>query len=139
MQLISHPSHLDAFPQDALAGFIIKRFKQVVEDSGGETLPTIILVKPFHDITGPDYAFIGNRGLLSDAYEQAEPGDAAFVRPYEFVSYWPELGLFELLFLQHGEDGYWILIPENIASSNPKLKWVLLDESQGGIRPVQPL
>jgi hypothetical protein len=49
------------------------------------------------------------------------------------------LKLHELLFLQHGEDGYWILIPEEIVEVYPDLKWVLTDESQGGLVEPQPL
>ena len=139
MQLITHKSHLSQLPHDKLAEFIIKRFEQIVEDSNGETIPTIILVKPTDDVVGSNFAFVGNRGLLSDAYEQAELGDAAFVRPYEWVSYHPELKLYELLLLLNGEDGYWILIPEAIAENHPDLKWVLTAESLGGLSEPQPL
>ncbi len=57
--------------QDKLSDFIFKRFEQLAEDT--DIPPTIILVKPSDDITGPDYAFIGNRGLLS---EESAPGAA---------------------------------------------------------------
>jgi len=53
----------------------------------------IILVKPEDDITGPDYTFLGNRGLLLDSYEESSSGDPAFVRPCEWVSHWSDLGV----------------------------------------------
>ena len=57
--------------------------------------PVFILVEPDEDIIGRDYAYIGNRGLLSDLYEQTKPGEAAVIRPYEWVSHVPKLQLFE--------------------------------------------
>ncbi|MCP4125397.1 MAG: hypothetical protein GY751_26990, partial [Bacteroidetes bacterium] len=50
-----------------------------------------------------------------------------------------DLKLYELLFLVCGEDGYWILIPEDIVEKHPDLKWVLTDESLGGLSDPQPL
>lgn len=135
MQLITHQNHItDAIP-DALINFIIKRFQSLAEEAEGVP-PIIILVKPDDDITGPDYTFIGNLGLLSDLFEESAPGEAGFVRPYEWVSYWPDLKLYELLFLQHSEDGYWILIPEQIVEAHPDLEWVL---TAGGLSEPQPL
>jgi hypothetical protein len=81
MRLITHQSHLDQLTQDKLSEFVIKRFEQLAEDT--DIPPTIILVKPNDDMTGPDYAFIGNRGLLSDLLEESVPDEAGFVRPYE--------------------------------------------------------
>ena len=67
MQLITHQNHItDAIP-DALINFIIKRFQSLAEEAEGVP-PIIILVKPDDDITGPDYTFIGNLGLLSDLF-----------------------------------------------------------------------
>jgi len=139
MQLITHQSHLDKLPQDQLTEFIIKRFEQIVEESDGEVLPTIILVKPDDDITGPDYFFVGCDGLLSDLSEKHKPREIGFVRPYEQISRHEEIGLFELLLLQHSEIGYWILIPEAIVEKHPELKWVLTADELGGLSPPQPL
>jgi hypothetical protein len=77
-------------------------------------------------------------GLLSDLFEEHEPGHTEFSRPYEWVSHLPELRLYEALLLVNGEDGYWILIPEEIVEAHPDLKWVLTDESQGGLSDPQP-
>ena len=98
MQLITHQSHLSHLPQDTLAEFIIKRFEQLTEDT--DVPPTIILVNLDDDISGPDYAFVGCNGLLSDLLEEHNPREVGFNRPYEWVSYHPDLGLYELLFLR---------------------------------------
>ena len=137
MKRISHPSHVNALPDSPQKTFITARFHQQSEET--DVPPIIIQVEPTDDITGPDYAFIGNRGLLSDLYVEHEPQQQGFVRPYEWVSHWPDLKLYELLFLQNYDDGYWILIPEAIVEAHPNLKWVLTDESQGGLSEPQPL
>ncbi|MCK4708827.1 MAG: hypothetical protein KAU21_09435 [Gammaproteobacteria bacterium] len=85
MRLITHPNHINKAIPDELLDFIIKRFQQLAEET--DAPPIIILVKPDDDITGPDYAFIGNWGLLSDLYEEHEPEQKGFVRPFEWVSY----------------------------------------------------
>ena len=138
MYRISHRKHItpESIPGE-LTEFIIKRFNQLAEDT--DVPPNIILVEPTDDITGPDYAFIGNRGLLSDVYEPAEPGDPAFTRPYEWVSHWPELNLYEALLLNNGEDGYWILIPEEVVEAHPDLRWVLTVPELGGLPDPQPI
>lgn len=100
--------------------------------------PNIILVEAVDDITGPDYAFVGPRGLLSDLFEEQAPGHPEFSRPYEWVSHLQSLQLYEVLLLVGNEDGYWILIPEAVVEANPDLKWVLTDESQGGLSDACP-
>jgi hypothetical protein len=42
------------------------------------------------------------------------------------------------MYLINGEDGYWIMIPEEIVEANPELKWILTDISQGGLSLPQP-
>jgi len=54
-------------------------------------------------------------------------------------SHLPELRLFEALYLVDGEDGYWLMIPEDVVEAHPDLKWVLIDESLGGLSEPQPL
>jgi hypothetical protein len=44
-----------------------------------------------------------------------------------------------MLLLLNGEDGYLILIPEAVVEAHPDLKWILTDESQGGLSDPQPL
>ena len=137
MNRISHPNHINKTIPDELLKFIIKRFESIAQDT--DVPPIIILVKPDDNITGPDYAFIGNQGLLSDLYEEFEPQQEGFIRPFEWVSYHEDLRLYELLFLVGGEDGFWIVITEEIVEMHPDLKWVLTDDSLGGLSPSQPL
>ena len=122
---ISHHSHIDALPDSPFKTFITKRYQQQSEET--DIPPIILLVEPADDITGPDFAFIGNRGLLSDLYEEHASGEPGFIRPFEHCGYWPDLKLYELLFLQNYDDGYWLLIPEAIVESHPDLKWVLTE------------
>jgi hypothetical protein len=137
MRLITHSSHLDTLSASDLKTHIRKRFDQLSEDT--DVPPNIVLVEDADDITGPDYAFIGNRGLLSDLFVEHAPGHPEFSRPYEWVSHLPELRLYEALLLINNEDGYWIIISEAVVELHPDLKWVLTDESQGGLSDPQPL
>lgn len=137
MHLITHRKHITPDIPVDLTEFIIKRFEQLAEET--DVPPIIILVELGDDIKGSDYAFIGNQGLLSDAYEEHTPGEAGFIRPYEWVSYWPDLQLYEILFLRNYDDGHFILISTENVNKHPDLKWVLTDESQGGLSEPQPL
>ena len=137
MQLITHRTHLDALPASSLKSHITARFDQLSEDT--DVPPNIVLVEDNDDITGPGYAFVGPRGLLSDLFEEHEPGHPEFAKPYEWASHLPGLRLYEALLLINGEDGYLIIIPESIVEAHPDLKWVLTDESQGGLSEPQPL
>jgi hypothetical protein len=135
MQLITHRSHLDALPASDLKIHIQVRFDQLCEDT--DAPPNIVLVEATDDVTGSDYAFIGNRGLLSDLFEEHVPGHPEFVRPFEHVS--RISSLYEVLLLVNNEDGYWIIIPEVVIEAHPDLHWVLTSEEQGGLSPPQPL
>jgi hypothetical protein len=137
MRLITHESHLDALPASDLKTHITARFAQLSEDT--DVPPNIVLVEANDDVTGPDYAFVGPDGLLSDLFEEHRPGHAEFNRPFEWASYLPSLYLYEVLLLVNNEDGYWILISEDIVDSHSDLHWVLTDESQGGLSDPQPL
>jgi hypothetical protein len=139
MQLFTHRSHLDALPESPLKKHIIARYDDLVETED-DIPPIFIIVEDSDAITGPDYAFIGNRGLLTDLFGEHEPGHPEFARPYEWASYLPPLKLYEVLLLTaSGEDGYLILIPEAVVEAQPDLKWVLTDEHQGGLSDPQPL
>jgi hypothetical protein len=122
MQLITHQSHLDALPASS-------------EDT--DVPPNIILVEDGDDITGPDYAFAGSQGLLSDLFDEHPPGHPEFARLYEHAS--RISSLYEVLLLINNEDGYWIMIPEAVVDAHPDLKWVLTEESQGGLSNPQPM
>ena len=133
MQLITHPNHIQRLPDSPLRKHIRNRFRQLSEET--DIPPIIILVEPNDDFTGQDYAFIGPRGLLTDLWESREPGHPEFVSPYEWVSHLPDLKLYELLFLVCGEDGYWILIPEDTVDSNPTLKRALTTQDLSAPQP----
>jgi len=137
VQLITHQSHLDRLPASPVTTHIQNRFNQLSEDT--DVPPNIILVEATDDITGPGYAFVGPRGLLSDLFEEHAPGHPEFSRPYEWVSYLPALNIYEMLLLVNGEDGYLIFVPEAIVEAHPDLKWVLTSEEAGGLSPPQPL
>ena len=137
VQLITPQSHIDQLPASPLKIHIQARFDQLSEDT--DVPPNLVLVEDNDDITGPDYAFVGNNGLLSDLYEEFSPGETGFVRPFEWVSYLPSLQLYEALLLVNNEDGYWILIPETVVDSHPDLHWVLTAEELGGLSEPQPL
>jgi hypothetical protein len=137
MQLITHRSHLDELPESPLKTHITTRFDQLSEDT--DVPPNIVLVEEGDDITGPDYAFVGTRGLLSDLFDEHEPGHPEFARPYEWASHIPELQLYEVLLLVNDEDGYWIIIPETIVESHPDLRGILTPEEPGGLSEPQPL
>ena len=137
MRLITHSSHLDAIPASELKTHITARFDQLSEDT--DVPPNIVLVESTDYITGPAYAFVGPDGLLSDLFEEQAPGHPEFARPYEWVSHLPELNIYEVLLLIHGEDGVFIYVPDSIVEANPDLHWVLTSEEQGGLSPPQPL
>ena len=137
MQLITHHTQLDALPESLLKAHITARYDQLSEDT--DVPPNLVLVEESDDITGPDYAFVGPRGLLSDLFDEHEPGHPEFARPYEWASHLPDLQIYEILLLINNEDGYWIMIPESIVEAHPDLKWVLTDDSQGGLSAPQPL
>ena len=137
MQLITHQIHINKLPDSTLKTHIHSRHDSLTFDT--DVPPNIILVEATDDITGPDYAFVGNHGLLSDTYEEHEPGEEGFVRPYEWTAHLPSLRMYEALVLLHGEDGYWLLIPEAVVETHSDLHWILTDDSQGGLSEPQPL
>ena len=137
MQLITHRSHLDALPASDLTTHIQQRFAQLSEN--GSVPAVLVLVEDTDDITGPDYAFVDPRGLLSNLFEEHQPGYPEFSRPYEWASYLPDLQLYEALLLVNNEDGYWIMIPETVVEANSDLHWVLTSNEQGGLSPPQPM
>ena len=129
MQIISHQSQLNALPSSQLRNHIITKFDDLVETEN-DIPPIFIIVEEDDDLTGPDYAFVSSNGLR---------GDGDTLGTYEAIIHLPGLSMYELLFLVHGEDGYWILIPEDVVEAHPDLHWVLTDGGQGGLSDPQPL
>ena len=138
MQLITHSSRLDALCASPLKDHITARFQDFVETED-DSPPIFVIVEEDDDITGPDYAFVGPDGLLSDLWEEHEPGHSEFCRPYEWISFLSQIDYFEILLLSHGEDGALIFVSKALAEAIPNLKWVLTDESQDGLSDPQPL
>jgi hypothetical protein len=138
MQIITNRNQLNDKPPSPLRDHLLNRYNGLVETE--DDLPPIFIIAEHHDdITGPDYAFIGPQGLLSDLFDEHQPGHPEFARPYEWASYLPELHLYEALLLINGEDGYLILIQEVVVQAHPDLYWILTDDSQGGLSDPQPL
>ena len=127
----------NALPESSLKAHVQKRYRQLTFET--DILPNIILVEEGDNITGPGYAFVGNRGLLSDLYEENGPGEHNFSRPFENVSFLEHVKLFEALLLISNEDGYWTMIPETVVEAHPDLHYILTSEEQGGLSPPQPL
>ena len=138
MQLIAHRNQLDALPPSPLKNHIIARRQSLIE-TDDDIPPIFIIVEEDDDITGPDYAFVGNRGLLSDLFEEHEPKHPEFASPYEWASYLLELEIYEVLLLTHGEDGALIYVPESLVEAHPDLKWVLTSDEQEEFSDPQPL
>jgi hypothetical protein len=136
MQLFNSLSQIETLEPSNLKEHLDHCYRTLYEDGIG---PVFVIVEKTDRIDGPDFSFIGNRGLLSDLYEDRAPKEDGFTRPYEWVSHLPELQLYVAMYLVNGEDGYWILIPEAVVEAHPDLKWVLTDESQGGLSEPQPL
>ena len=136
MQLITQ-RHLDALPDSPLKTHIQQRFGQISEDT--DVPPNLVLVAATDDVTGPDYAFVGSNGLLSDLFEQHAPRHPEFCRVLEWAAYISSVQIYEALILLHDEDGFLIMIPEITVEAHPDLKWVLTDKSQGGLSDPQPM
>lgn len=136
MQLFTSLSQINSLPVSELKAHLQARHRALYEDGMG---PVFVIVEKNDRIDGPNFSIIGNRGLLSDMYEERVPKENGFIRPYEWVSHLPELQLYEALLLVNGEDGYWILIPEDIVEAQPDLKYVLTAPELGGLSNSQPL
>ncbi len=136
MKIITHQFHLDALPASDLKEYLDRCYRTLYEDGMG---PVFVIIEKNDDIAGLDFAFIGNRGLLSDLYEERAPKEDGFTRPYHWVSHLPGLQLFVAMYLLNGEDCYWIMIPEAIVVANHDLHWILTSDEQGGLSPPQPL
>ena len=119
---------MTALPPSPLRNHLTDKYNDLVETED-DLPPIFVIVEEDDDITGPDYAFVSDNGLL---------GDGDTLGFYQAVTHL-SLNMYELLFLVNGEDGYWIYVSETIAEANPDLKWVLTDDSQGGLFDPQPL
>jgi hypothetical protein len=133
MQLITHRSHLDALPASDLKTHITARFDQLSQDT--DIPPAIFLLEKHDDPTGPEFSFLGSAGMCSDLFEAHQPGESEFASVFEWVSYLPDLKVYEMLYLE-ADLGYLLIVPEEAVEAHPDLKTVI--ESQGLSEP-QPL
>ncbi len=136
MQLFTSLPQINSLPASDLKEHLEHRYRTLYEDDLG---PVFIVVDSVKEITGNNFSFIGSNGLISGLWDQHTPRHPEFVRPYEWVCYLPELHLYDALYLVNGEDGYWILIPEDIVEAHRVLKWVLTAPELGGLSDPQPL
>ena len=97
MQLFTHQIHVNQIQESPIKAHIQKRFDSLTFET--DVPPNIIVVESGDDISGSNYAFIGNNGLLSDLFEEFSPGETGFVRPYEWISYLPSFRLYGTLLL----------------------------------------
>ena len=133
MQLITHRSHLDALPAPNLKTHIKKRFDQLSEDT--DVPPNILLLHCTDIPRSIELSFLGSEGMCSDLFETHQPGDPEFSPIFEWVSYLPDLKVYEMLYLE-ADLGYLLIVPEIVVEAHPDLKTVI--ESQGLSEP-QPL
>ncbi len=97
MQLITHQFHINKLPDSPLKTHIQSRFDSLTFET--DMPPNLIVAEATDDITGPDYAFIGSLGLVSDLTEEHWPREDGFTSPYEWVIHHAELQLYELMLL----------------------------------------
>ena len=134
MKLLNHRNHIAQLPPSPLKSHIIARRRSLIETED-DIPPIFIIVEESDDVTGPDYAIVSSvNGLLGEG----DLKSPQYFRPYELVSYLPELNTYELLFLVCSEDSYWIYIEDSIANANTDLKYMLTATELGGLDPVQP-
>ena len=134
MLLITHRKQLDALPPSPLKNYITTRYQDLVETED-DIPPIFVIVEEDDDITGPDFAFVSCNGLLGEG----EMNTPQYINPFEKIVHLTDINMYQLLYLVSGEDGYWIYISNSIVEAHPDLKWVLTDDSQGGLSAPQPL
>jgi hypothetical protein len=113
MQVITHTNQLKALTPSPLRNHLLNRYNSLIETED-DLPPIFVIVEPKDDVTGPDYAFVSNNGLLGDD-EQL----------YESITHLPDLNAHELLLLLNGEDANWIYVPDAAVESNPSLARLL--------------
>jgi hypothetical protein len=113
MQIISDQKQLNALPPTPLHDHLADKYDDLVETED-DIPPIFIIVEEGDDITGPNYAFVTDNGLLGD-------DDL----PYESITHLPDIDAHELLLLLNGENAYWIYVPDAAVESNPALARLL--------------
>jgi hypothetical protein len=86
MQLIDRSSYLEILPETAFKNYLIDRYNDLVETED-DLPPIFVIVEEDDDITGPDYAFVSDNGLLGDDDQ-----------PYESITHLPTINTHQLLY-----------------------------------------
>jgi hypothetical protein len=135
MKLLNHRNHIDQLPPSPLKNHIIARRQSLIE-TDDDIPPIIIIVEEGDDITGPDFAFISEtHGLLSDLYDEHNPGEEGFTSPFEWISYLPDLKIWEALYLEF-DMGTYLIIPDEVANSSPELLLALNAQELSDPQPL---
>ncbi len=69
MQLFTSLSQIETLEPSNLREYLDQCYRTLYEDGMG---PVFVIVEKTDRVDGPDYAFMGNRGLLSDLYEERD-------------------------------------------------------------------
>jgi len=133
MQLITHQSHLDSLPASDLKVHIQKRFDQLSEDT--DVPPCLVWVDVFDDPRNDEFRSIGSNGLVSDLYDEHSPGEEGFTSPFEWISRWPDLKIWEVLHLEF-DMGTWLIIPDEVTESHPDLLLALTAKELSDPQPL---
>jgi hypothetical protein len=122
MQLITHRSHLDALPASDLKIHITDRFDQLSEDT--DVPPYILLLHRNDNPKSSELIFLGSAGMCSDLFETHQPGHPEFTPVFEWISYLPNLKIYEMLYLE-ADLGYLLMVPEEVVEAHPDLEAVI--------------
>ncbi|WP_373054447.1 hypothetical protein [Thioalkalivibrio sp.] len=141
MVSIHEPSDLEKVPDPAVRGLAACRLLELNPEPPSpsdwpDATATLYVVEDGDDVAGPDYAFVGPRGLLSDLWDERKVGDRQFTRPFEWVCHHADRGVIEALLLLSDDEGAIILVPDDLLFKYPDLQWVLTSPEAGGL--VEP-
>jgi hypothetical protein len=133
MQLITHRSHLDALPASPIKTHIRTRFDQLAEDT--DVPPNVFLLHRSDNPKSPELIFLGSAGMCSDLFETHQPGESEFAPVFEWISYLPNLKIYEMLYLE-ADLGYLLIVPVEVVEAHPDLEAVIYSQ---GLSDPQPL
>ncbi len=133
MYLINHPSHIDQISPSSLREHIQARFNQLSEDT--DIPPSLILMELTDDPRNSNLCFIGSNGFLSDQNDQCQPGEEGFESPFQWISRHQNLKIWEVLYLEF-DMGTWLIIPDEVAESNPELLLALTAQELSDPQPL---
>jgi len=98
MNIISHSSKINLLSESPLKDHIQARINSPSLDT--DIPPAIFLIGKQDLPTGPEFSFLGSAGMCSDLFETHQPGESEFASVFEWVSYLPDLKVYEMLYLE---------------------------------------